>query len=139
MSFIYLTRSKTLINMIKIKRIYEHPHKSDGFRVLVDRLWPRGISKENAHLDEWAKELSPSPTLRKWFNHTPEKWEEFKLKYLTELKHNNEVEVFLNNHKNKKNITLLYGAKDTKHTHALVLQYFLKIKLKHIQTDNSFA
>ena len=70
--------------MITIKRIYEKPEKDDGFRILVERLWPRGISKERAHIDLWLKEVAPSPELRKWFNHEDEKWEEFVRRYYME-------------------------------------------------------
>ena len=75
---------------IKIKRVYEKPDKTDGFRILVDRLWPRGLTKEKAAADLWLKEIAPSTELRKWFNHEPEKWKEFIKKYQLELKENKE-------------------------------------------------
>ena len=75
---------------IRIKRVYEKPEKSDGFRVLVDRLWPRGLTKEKADADLWLKDIAPSTELRKWFGHVPEKWPEFRKKYLLELEENEE-------------------------------------------------
>lgn len=117
--------------MITLKRIYEPYVKEDGYRILVDRLWPRGISKEKAHLDLWLKEIAPSTELRKWFGHKTEKWEEFKQRYMEELKLNKEVvtqikEIIL---KHKK-VTLLFGAKDEKHNQAVVIAEFLKTHLK---------
>jgi uncharacterized protein YeaO (DUF488 family) len=110
----------------QIKRIYEPADTSDGKRILVDRLWPRGVKKENAQLDAWLKEVAPTTNLRKWFDHDPAKWDEFQLKYLLELKHNQAVKDLSRSLANDKTITLLYAAKDTQHTHALVLQRFLK-------------
>ncbi len=109
---------------LKIKRIYEQPEKLDGYRILVDRLWPRGVSKEDAHLDLWLKEVSPSPDLRKWFNHEPEKFNEFSKKYIQELKHNDAVSQITDKLKNH-NVTLLYAAKDPKINHAIVLKNFI--------------
>lgn len=111
---------------IVIKRVYEAAAKSDGFRVLVDRIWPRGVSKEAAEVDEWAKELAPSPLLRKWFGHDPERWAEFQKKYRAELGENDAVAGFLEAHKGRKKITLIYAAKDEAHNHALVLQHYLE-------------
>jgi len=111
---------------IKIKRAYEPAEKSDGFRVLVDRLWPRGIKKEEAGLDEWLKEVAPSAELRKWFNHEPEKWPEFRKKYIVELRHSTAVEALSQHLKKHKTITLIYGAKDEKHNQAVVLKAFLE-------------
>jgi uncharacterized protein YeaO (DUF488 family) len=113
---------------IKIKRVYEKPHKKDGYRVLVDRLWPRGITKEDAALDEWAKDLAPSTYLRKWFDHDPALWTEFQKLYRSELKHKKAVDAFMESHEDKKVITLLYSAKDIEHTHAIVLQQYLEEK-----------
>lgn len=111
---------------IKIKRAYETPLPGDGYRVLADRLWPRGVKKEDAGIDEWAKELAPSTALRKWFNHDPERWHEFQMKYRQELKENEAVPEFMEKNKDRKTITIVYGAKDTEHTHALVLQKYLQ-------------
>lgn len=112
--------------MIHIKRIYETPGDHDGYRILVDRLWPRGLSKENAHVDRWMKEIAPSTELRKWFHHEPEKWKEFEQRYWIELSDKKEVltEV-LNLEKEHKKVTLLYSAKDTLRNQAVVLQEIL--------------
>jgi uncharacterized protein YeaO (DUF488 family) len=113
--------------MIIIKRAYQPVEDRDGFRILVDRLWPRGISKEKAKLDLWLKDVAPSNELRKWFAHDPERWEEFQIKYYEELKDKKE---FLNQIKNKEReeptITLVYGAKDEEHNNAVVLRDILK-------------
>ncbi len=111
---------------ITIKRVYEKPSPTDGFRILVDRLWPRGISKENAHIDQWNKDIAPSTELRKWFNHDPEKWDAFSEKYLDELKANNVGKTFWEQYKNQKKITLVFGAKDTQHCNSVVLLGYLK-------------
>lgn len=112
--------------MLVIKRIYDGYEASDGYRVLVDRLWPRGISKENAHLDDWAKDITPSTEIRKEFNHEDDKWEKFKADYLSELKSNKEaVDTFVNSIKGKKKVTLLYGTKNPLHNHAVVLRDYL--------------
>ena len=87
---------------IHIKRIYAHPAKSDGIRILVDRLWPRGIKKEAAHLDEWAKDIAPSTELREWYGHDPDRWPEFQKKYKTELKHNEAVNTFIEKYQQEK-------------------------------------
>lgn len=110
---------------IKIKRIYDDFDEKDGVRILIDRLWPRGMKKENAHIDEWMKELAPSNDLRKWFGHDPGKWKEFKKKYFSELNKNKELCRELIN-KNKKNLTLLYAAKDEEHNNAAALQDYLE-------------
>ena len=109
------------------KRIYEDPSQNDGLRILVDRLWPRGISKENAQIDHWQKELAPSGELRKWFNHEPKKWVSFKRKYIKELRqHKDLVDDFITLIKGEHEITLLYAAKDVKHNQAVVLHEFLQ-------------
>lgn len=110
---------------IKLERIYQKPADLDGYRILVDRLWPRGISKVNAHLDLWLKEVGPSTELRKWFNHDADKFPEFKQRYLTELKNNDAYQQLLTTVKeqsNKGNVILLYGAKDPEHNQAVILQ-----------------
>lgn len=111
---------------IKIKRVYEPAEKEDGIRILIDRLWPRGLSKEKAQVDLWLKEIAPTTELRKWFAHDPEKWNEFKKRYTAELKRNNEATSTLKDEMKKGKITLLYGAKDEAHNDAVVLQTFLK-------------
>lgn len=110
---------------LKIKRIYEPYEKQDGYRILVDRLWPRGISKENAHLDEWNKDVTPSPTLRKWFSHDPSLFQGFKASYEMELKDNIHVEWFIRHIETllkTQNVTLLYGAKSHTCNHATILK-----------------
>ncbi len=108
--------------MIKIKRIYELADKEDGFRILVDRLWPRGVSKEKAAIDLWFKDISPSTELRKWFSHDPKKWSSFQKKYKTEISDNKKsFEELKNLIKAKKKVTLLFGAKDETHNEAIVL------------------
>ncbi len=113
--------------MIKIKRIYEKPEKSDGYRVLVDRLWPRGVSKEKAALDLWLKDIAPSNELRKWFGHDPKKWPEFQKKYKAEIAANKEVFNQLKEiAKKEKQFTLLYAAKDEMYNEAVIIKDLLK-------------
>jgi uncharacterized protein YeaO (DUF488 family) len=111
---------------IVIKRIYEPSSASDGYRVLIDRLWPRGISKEKADLSEWNKDLAPSTELRVGFHRHTERWADFVKKYREELQRTKAAEKFLEVHKHEKIITLLYATQDTAHTHALVLQAYLQ-------------
>ena len=111
--------------MITIKRVYEPTSPDDGYRVLVDRLWPRGLSKENAHIDEWLKEVAPTNELRKWFNHDPAKWEEFRTRYQKELAANPAADELVTLVKKHPHLTLLYGAHDTEHNQAVVLKDFL--------------
>lgn len=111
---------------IHTKRIYENPAKQDGFRVLVDRIWPRGVSKEDAALDCWAKDLAPSTELRKWFDHDPDKWDDFKQRYRDELQENQELLDDLMQKAKSGPITLLFGARDQEHNQAIVLQEFLE-------------
>ena len=108
--------------MIKLKRIYDPPVPDDGRRVLVDRLWPRGIAKDAARLDDWLKEIAPSDALRKWFGHDPAKWEEFRARYRTELQSHAEILATLRAAAKKGTITLLYAAKDEEHNNAVVLK-----------------
>ncbi|MDE2311047.1 MAG: DUF488 domain-containing protein [Betaproteobacteria bacterium] len=107
---------------IRIKRVYEQPDKQDGRRILVDRLWPRGLTKEKARVDLWLKDIAPSTELRKWFGHDPNRWEEFKERYLAELKSNHEQIQCLKEELGKGVVTLIYGAKDEEHNAAVVLQ-----------------
>lgn len=116
----------TTSTSIVIKRVYELPEKKDGFRVLVDRLWPRGLTKEAARIDEWAKDLAPSPALRTWFGHDPEKWKQFSREYLKELEQSPTAAPLAYRLLEHKKLTLVYGAKDTAHTHALVLLQFMQ-------------
>ena len=108
--------------MITIKRVYDAPAVSDGFRILVDRLWPRGLSKNKAGVNMWLKDVAPSQSLRKWFSHDPKKWGAFRAKYQKELiKKKGFLEEIRHLEKKKKKVTLLYGAKDPKHNNAVVL------------------
>ncbi len=108
--------------MLQTKRIYESFSNNDGYRILVDRLWPRGISKESAHIDVWMKEIAPSANLRKWFCHDAEKWDEFTQLYTQELTDNKQLLLDIKKLKDEhKTVTLLYGAKDTEHNQAQVL------------------
>lgn len=112
---------------VKIKRIYETADEYDGFRVLVDRLWPRGVSKERAQVDQWCKDIAPSTQLRKWFNHDPERFEEFAHRYTEELDANREaVDMLTALFAKYSTVTLLYAAKDPKVNHALVLKEYLQ-------------
>jgi uncharacterized protein YeaO (DUF488 family) len=113
--------------MIKVKRIYDQPTKEDGFRILVDRLWPRGVSKEKAKINLWLKEIAPSDDLRTWFSHDPKKWQEFKKKYEIELKGKPELIQKIKQAENEnETVTLLYSAKDQEHNQAVALNIFLK-------------
>ena len=113
---------------IKIKRIYEDAGSEDGYRILIDRLWPRGVSKDVAKLDEWNKELAPSTELRKWFDHTPERFEDFRKRYLEELKSQEEELNRLHTRTKTKDVTLLYAAKAEDINNAVVLRELLMKK-----------
>jgi uncharacterized protein YeaO (DUF488 family) len=115
----------SLLMTINIKRIYEPAEKSDGYRILVDRLWPRGIKKEDIHIDVWMKEIAPSTELRKWIHQDPDKWEQFITKYKAELKGSAAWQELLDVIHDHKTVTLLYAAKDEQRNHALVLQQFI--------------
>jgi uncharacterized protein YeaO (DUF488 family) len=109
-----------------LKRVYEPPAKDDGLRVLVDRLWPRGVKKDEAAVDLWLKDIAPSPELRRWFGHVPRKWQEFSRRYRAELSGKaSEIET-LRKRVGRARVTLLYGAKDTEHNQAVVLKRFLE-------------
>lgn len=110
---------------VRIKRVYEQPDKVDGTRILVDRLWPRGLSKEKARVDLWLKDVAPSTELRKWFGHDPDKWPEFQTRYRAELRRNEEQLLLLKQEAAEGTVTLVYGARDEKHNEAVVLQEIL--------------
>ncbi len=110
---------------IKIKRVYEKPVKEDGFRILVDRLWPRGLSKGKAAVDLWFKEIAPSTELRKWFAHDPAKWTEFQKKYKKELQENSGAVSELKKYVESGNVTLLYAAHDEEHNQAIIIKDFI--------------
>lgn len=112
--------------IIKIKRVYEKPQENDGLRILVDRLWPRGLTKKKARIDKWMKDIAPTDTLRKWFAHKDERWEEFKKRYLEELKEKKDLIKELRTLSKNDTVTLLYGAKDKERNNAQVLLEFLK-------------
>lgn len=111
--------------MIKLKRIYEKAEKSDGTRVLVDRLWPRGVSRRRAKLDVWLKDIAPSDALRKAYGHDPKKWVMFKKKYRTELKSNAQAVAQLKRLSRGKTVTLVFAARDEEHNEAVVIKSFL--------------
>ena len=113
---------------IRIKRAYEQPAAEDGERILVDRLWPRGLTKEKAKIDLWLKDVAPSTELRKWFAHDPAKWAEFRSRYLDELKKDKEQLSLLRQEAAKGAVTLVYGAKDQQHNEAVILQRLLTAK-----------
>ncbi len=114
--------------MLKIKRVYEKKSAADGHRIYIDRLWPRGVTKEEAAFDEWLKELAPSDELRRWFGHQPEKFREFRQKYIKELSrpepHARMQQIA--DTASKRDVTLLYSAKDTEHNDAVVLAELIK-------------
>ena len=107
---------------LKIKRVYDKPAEEDGMRILVDRLWPRGLTKQKAKVDVWLKNIAPSTELRKWFAHDPEKWKEFIKKYKKELHENNEQAAILKGYLRQGTVTLVYGARDEVHNEALVIK-----------------
>lgn len=110
---------------VQLKRAYEAPSPDDGFRVLVDRLWPRGVSKARAHLDLWLKDIAPSTELREWFGHDPAKWDEFRARYHRELDQNHAAVGQLMEHAQRGPLTLVYSAKDREHNDAVVLREYL--------------
>jgi len=111
--------------MIQLKRVYEEPSRTDGLRILVDRLWPRGLSKERAAVDLWLKDVAPSTELRKWFGHDPARWKEFQTRYRKELRENQDAVKLLKEKCKADTVTLLYGARDEQHNEALVLKNIL--------------
>jgi uncharacterized protein YeaO (DUF488 family) len=111
---------------VRLKRAYEPPARSDGYRVLIDRLWPRGVSKHDAQLDEWARELAPSSELRRWFGHDPARFEEFRRRYLDELTDQETKLRELRRLARDGTLTLVYGARDSEHNDAVVLADLLR-------------
>ena len=115
---------------ILIKRVYEPPDKKDGYRVLVDRVWPRGIKKENAHIEEWVKAIAPSNDLRKWYGHDPEKWPEFKRRYFKELEdYSQEVEQ-LAKRASETTVTFLFSSKENRLNNAVALKEYIEAGFK---------
>jgi uncharacterized protein YeaO (DUF488 family) len=115
--------------MIRVKRVYEAATKSDGKRFLVDRLWPRGVTRDAPRLDGWLKEVAPSDALRRWFGHAPERWEEFHRRYFAELDRKPDAYRPIIEAAQKGTVTLLFGAKDEAHNNAVALRDFLVAKL----------
>lgn len=113
----------------RIKRAYETPGPDDGFRVLVDRLWPRGVTKDAARIDLWLKEIAPSDELRKWFNHDPAHWTEFQHRYLREIERHPEAIAQLDAATRNGSVTLVYGARDEEHNNAVVLRRFIESRV----------
>jgi uncharacterized protein YeaO (DUF488 family) len=111
--------------MIEVKRVYEKAQKKDGVRILVDRIWPRGLRKEEAKVDHWLKDIAPSDNLRKWFSHDPEKWPEFKRRYFKELNKKQPPIEEIARMTRGKCVTLIYGAKDERHNNAVALKEYL--------------
>jgi len=115
---------------IRTKRIYEKVSKEDGIRILVDRLWPRGVSKKDAHLDVWLRDIAPSTELRAWFNHDPSKWNKFRSSYFAELDKNSQLTTQLLQKAKDGTITLVFSAKEEKFNNAVALKEYLEEKLK---------
>ncbi len=113
--------------MIRVKRAHEEPSPSDGFRILVDRLWPRGLTKNRLQLDVWVKEIAPSTELRRWYGHDPQKWREFKRKYFSELDANpGAVETLRSHLLSQSVVTFVFGSKEEKHNNAVALQTYFE-------------
>jgi uncharacterized protein YeaO (DUF488 family) len=112
--------------MITLKRVYEEPKPEDGFRVLVERLWPRGLTKARAAVDLWDRDVAPSPELRKWYSHDPVKWAEFQKRYVAELGQKKELVEFLRRRNRDGPVTFLYAAHDTERNSAVVLKRFVE-------------
>ncbi len=121
--------------MLKIKRAYERKEAGDGKRILIDRLWPRGVRKDEAGIDEWLKELAPSTALRQWFGHDPKKWEEFKKRYRKELAAPESKRLLeeIARSAERRNVTLIYGAKDTEHSDVQVLKELIVGLMSSVQ------
>lgn len=113
------------MKQIKIKRVYQAPEHTDGRRILVDRIWPRGLTKEKANIDFWAKDLAPSTELRKWYQHDPDKWDEFKRRYFDELNKNQAALIQFQNAVGNANVTLLFSSRETKLNNARALKTYL--------------
>ena len=116
--------------MLKLKRVYEPASSSDGKRILVDRLWPRGLSKKKAAVDEWMKDVAPSTTLRRWFGHDPDRWPEFKRRYKHELSERRDCVRRLAKQASSRRVTLVFGARDEVHNDAVVLAAVVRARMK---------
>jgi uncharacterized protein YeaO (DUF488 family) len=113
--------------MLKLKRVYEEPSREDGFRILVERLWPRGLSKGRASVNLWLKDVAPSPELRKWFGHDPARWEQFRERYWVELRQKEDLVSLLRQKGKDGTVTLVYAARDEQHNSAVALKKFLEL------------
>jgi len=122
--------------MIKIKRIYDTPAEDDGFRILVDRLWPRGLTKEKAKVDLWLKEIAPSDQLRKWYAHDPKKWVEFRKRYFNDLHAKRELVNQIVQKTKEGDVTLLYSSKEEKINNAVALKEYIAKKKKGDEKAN---
>jgi uncharacterized protein YeaO (DUF488 family) len=122
--------------MIKIKRIYDTPAEDDGFRILVDRLWPRGLTKEKAKVDLWLKEIAPSDQLRKWYAHDPKKWAEFRKRYFNDLDTKRELVNQIGQKMKEGDVTLLYSSKEEKINNAVALKEYIAKKKKGDEKAN---
>lgn len=116
--------------MIRVRRVYEALRDDDGVRILVDRLWPRGLKRDSLQLTDWVKDVAPSDGLRNWFRHDPKKWDEFRRRYFAELDSKPEAWKPLLETARKGNVTMLYSAKDTEHNNAVALREYLARKLE---------
>jgi uncharacterized protein YeaO (DUF488 family) len=116
---------------VRLKRVYDSPSSDDGYRVLVDRLWPRGISRERAHLDAWEKDVALSGDLRTWFAHEPSRFNEFRRRYVEELRQHRATIADLRRHAREGVLTLVFGAKDTEHNDAVVLADVIRRGIRH--------
>jgi uncharacterized protein YeaO (DUF488 family) len=114
--------------IVKVKRAYDAPSDNDGYRILVDRLWPRGLSKDKAAVDLWLREIAPSTELRRWFAHDQERWLEFRRRYFAELEGRGDLVAEVRDHARAGIVTLLFGAKDEEHNQAVALKAFLQVK-----------
>lgn len=111
---------------LRVKRIYEPPESADGYRVLVDRIWPRGVSRQHANLDEWLKDIAPDSELRRWFNHRPDRWNEFQRRYRRQLARKQEMVEDLRARAKAGTMTLLYSARNTLHNQAVALKAYIE-------------
>lgn len=111
---------------LKLKRVYEPPAPDDGFRILVDRLWPRGLARKSARVDLWLKDIAPSRALRQWFAHDPKRWRPFRARYFRELDANPDAVATLRDHASRGTVTLLYAARDERYNDAVALQAYVR-------------
>lgn len=130
-----MTKQASTATHLRLKRAYEPAERGDGVRILVDRLWPRGVSKTDAALDDWMKDIAPSAELRKWFGHDPERWPEFRRRYKAELRDHPDELAHLRSLAKKKTVTLVYSAHDEEHNDAVVLREVLLGRSKKSADD----